>query len=272
VLSAAWLIAGTTAILAAAFVALRPRWWAHVIGAQWRSLAAALAAGTAAGVGGWLALALWQPMSRATLATAFALLHPFVPTVTTHPETFNIGTRDFNVFVSRQCSGSEGLGLMLVFTVMWLWLHRAHWRFPRALLLVPIGLASVWFVNCLRIAGLVFIGVTGAPEIALGGFHSQAGWIGFNAVAIGICLVARRMPWLTTADHRRDAAGATVNPTATYVLPFLALLAGAMLAALATGTFEWFYAIRVVAVTAVLWAFRERYRSMDWRCGWSAMG
>jgi len=54
-------------------------------------------------------------------------------------------------------------------------------------------------------------------------------------------------------------------------MPFLALLAGAMVSGLGTDTFEWFYPIRVVAVVAVLWYFRHRYRELDWRFGASAV-
>ena len=57
------------------------------------------------GVCVWLAAVLWQPMSRATLAVAFAMLHPFVPTVTADAETIELGTREFSVLVSRACSG-----------------------------------------------------------------------------------------------------------------------------------------------------------------------
>jgi exosortase E/protease (VPEID-CTERM system) len=212
-------------------------------------------------------------MSRATLGVAFALLHPFVPAATIDPETFRLGTREFSVLINKECSGVEGLALMLVFTSVWLWVHRMEWRFPRALLLVPIGLSLVWLFNCVRIAVLVFIGVAGAPGVAVGGFHSQAGWLGFNAVAISICLAARYVPWLTTADgSSAPESMATSNPTATYLMPFLALLGAGMISGLGTDTFEWFYPIRVVAVAAVLWHFRQHYRELNWRVGGAAVG
>ncbi|MEO8259756.1 MAG: CAAX prenyl protease-related protein [Acidobacteriota bacterium] len=328
-LAAAWLLTGAAVVTSAAFILLPPRAWAQLLRIRRTMLLGAVAvAGAAAGLG-WLATILWQPMSRATLLVAFTMLQPFVPTVTADPSTFRLGTPEFSVLVSRECSGAEGLGLMLAFTVTWLWLHRAEWRFPRALLLVPIGLSLVWLFNCLRIAGLVLIGAEGAPEIALGGFHSQAGWLGFNAAAIGICLAARRLPWLTVSSDGRRAkrlagcprdglksvpyeknaasgfrqtmtstvpdvqfgasgfsrtviselgdvkaasAATTSNPTATYLMPFLALLAGGMVSGLGTGTFEWLYAIRVAAVGAVLWSWRRSYREIDWRIGWGSIG
>ena len=216
-LAAGWLLAGATAVMAASFVGVRPQSWMFLLRAKWRILAGALAVAAAACGLGWPATFLWQPMSGAALAVSLAMLHPFVPTATADPATFTLGTPEFSVIVSRECSGAEGLGLMLAFTVSWLWLHRAEWRFPHAMLLVPIGLSVVWLLNCLRIAGLVFIGAAGAPEVALGGFHSQAGWLAFNVAAIGICLAARRVRWLTTAPGRRSAtvSASASNPTAT---------------------------------------------------------
>ena len=37
----------------------------------------------------------------------------------------------------------------------------------------------------MRIAALVLVGTRVSPEVALGGFHSQAGWLAFNALALG---------------------------------------------------------------------------------------
>jgi exosortase E/protease (VPEID-CTERM system) len=161
---------------------------------------------------------------------------------------------------------------MLVFITAWLWFHRAEWRFPRAFALVPVGLAGIWLLNCVRVAGLILIGVAGAPDIAVGGFHSQAGWVAFNAVALGTCLAARRVPWLL-----RDGAGqsasqsASSNPTAVYLLPFLAVLAGAMVGQLTSAGFEWLYGVRVVLSAAVLCYLIPKYRGLDWRISWQSI-
>src|SRR5580704_2578600 len=125
----------------------------------------------------------------------------------------------------------------------------------------------------MRMAALVLIGIAGAPDIALGGFHSQAGWLGFTAVALALCVVARRVPWLVRGgtDTSRSSSAEVSNPTAAYVVPFMALLAGAMVAQLGSGGFEWLYPIRVVGSAAALWYFGPRYRTLDWRIGWTSM-
>ena len=44
----------------------------------------------------------------------------------------------------------------------------------------------IWAANILRIAALIMLGSSGAADLAVGGFHSQAGWIAFNAVGLGL--------------------------------------------------------------------------------------
>ena len=51
------------------------------------------------------------------------------------PATFILGTPRFSIIVLKACSGMEGLGLVLVFTVVWLAYFRKESRFPQA----PLG-------------------------------------------------------------------------------------------------------------------------------------
>jgi CAAX prenyl protease-like protein len=118
----------------------------------------------------------------------------------------------------------------------------------------------------------------------LGGFHSQAGWIAFNAVALCFSLAARRLPWLTTTSRTTTGhMGSTTaplskdspdNPAATYLLPFLSILAVGMVTTAASGDFPWLYPLRFLAAAGALWFLRKRYAAVDWSFGWfgPAMG
>jgi len=120
---------------------------------------------------------------------------------------------------------------------------------------------------------LVLIGNAGARQIALGGFHSQAGWIAFSAVGVGFCLVIQRVPWFTTRPQSWESLGtATHNPTAAFLSPFLAIVATGMIAGAATaaGSLEWLYPLRFIAALGMLWVFRRSYASLSWRCDWLA--
>lgn len=268
--AAAWFLTGLTAAALGCCAVLRPSGCVALIRRAGRFAVYAAVAGIAATALGQAATLWMQPLTRLTFAVARMLLLPFLPDVTADPVKLTIGSPRFSVLIRPECAGFEGAGLMLAFAVTWLFLFRREYRFPHALLLVPAGTAVLWLVNAARIAALILIGNAGAPHLALGGFHSQAGWIAFNATALGTVILGRRIPWFTWPDRRaaRDSAASTAADSAVpYLAPFLAILAAGMLSQAAAAGFEWFYPLRVVAAVAVFWSYRRVYREMDWRFG-----
>jgi exosortase E/protease (VPEID-CTERM system) len=197
------------------------------------------------------------------------ILRPLVSGFTSEPSSLTIGTTRFAVSISPSCSGLEGAALMLVFGMGWLACFRRDYRFPHALVLLPAGVSAVWVLNCFRIAGLILIGNAGAAEIALGGFHSQAGWIGFNAVAVTGAVASSRVGWF---NRRRERRPAERNPVSPYLAPFLAILTASMLSgAMSAGSFEHYYVLRLPAAALALWWFRREYDIESWRPGWRAV-
>jgi exosortase E/protease (VPEID-CTERM system) len=162
------------------------------------------------------------------------------------------------------------MGLMLVFSISWLWYFRREYYFPRAFLIIPAALVLMFLLNAVRIAALVLIGDAGYPNVASVGFHSQAGWIAFNAVAFGVAVVSKHTPWLNRTARQANTIE-TDNPTAVYLLPLLAILAAGMLAHALSAGFDFLYPLRLVAAVGVLWAYRRHYRQMDWRFSWRAI-
>ncbi len=215
---------------------------------------------------------LWQPLTAVTFRLVAVLLRPFISDLIVDPATMGIGTQRFYVLVLEQCSGIEGAALMLIFTSLAIWLFRRECRFPHALLIVPAGVSLIWLLNAVRIAALVLIGNAGAPGIAMGGFHSQAGWIAFNAAALGCAFALRRIPWFAAPPTpRRKEHAAVENPTAWYLMPFLTILASAMVTrALASDGFEWLYPLRFFAAAGALFYYRRTYARLEWRIGWAA--
>ncbi len=149
--------------------------------------------------------------------------------------------------VSDICSGLEGVGLILTFSAAWLIYFRREYIFPRALLLIPLGVAAIFLLNVLRIAALMLIGNAGFTDAAIYGFHSQAGWIAFIAVACGMVLLSRRSAWLNRAALPADRSAAMHNPTAAYLMPLLAILAAGAVSRAFSGSFEYFYPLRLIA-------------------------
>lgn len=262
-----WLACAAAAVFCA-LVAMAPlQLWlkaARALGNIWfYSAAVALAAATAIP----FSQELWRSTAAATFELVRLMLLPILPGLTADPATRVLGTHRFAVEILEFCSGLEGMSLILVFTIAWLWYFRKEYRFPRALLLIPFGVTLMFGLNAVRIAVLVLIGNAGYPEVAEYGFHSQAGWIAFNAVAVGIAFWTRRSRWLNRSELPLGSAQSD-NPTAVFLMPFLAILAAGMLSHALSGRFEWFYPLRLFACVAVITLYRRRLAAIDWRWSW----
>lgn len=228
----------------------------------------------------------------AAFRSVHAVLRIFLPDIIGDAAAFTLGTPRFTVGILAGCSGVEGLGLVLVFTTIWLWYFRKENRFPQALLLIPCALACIWLFNILRLAALILIGNAGAPEVAMVGFHSHAGWIAFTIVALAFSLATQKLSWVrkipprdsspagntasgetsqgTSAPEELDEARGESAATAAYLVPFLAILGASFLSKAASGTFEWLYPLRFVAAVIAIWVFRSEYKKLNWRFGWVA--
>jgi exosortase E/protease (VPEID-CTERM system) len=156
------------------------------------------------------------------------------------------------------------MGLIVAFLSAYLWLQRRRLRFPYALALVPLGAVAAWVANVPRLVALVAIGNSWSRSVALGGFHSQAGWIAFIAVAFAIVVVAERLRYFAAGDSLRAASGP--NPAAAYLVPFLTAVAIGMLTAAFSDGFDVLYPLRVLAASGALWWFRSSYRGLAWNC------
>jgi exosortase E/protease (VPEID-CTERM system) len=213
-----------------------------------------------------------KPLISVTVRLVRILLSPFVSDLKVDPATGNLMSHRFHVIVTSECSGLEGAGMMLVFTVAWLYFFRKECRFPRVLFLVPLCIVVTWLLNSVRLAGLFLIGYAGAPGIAMGGFHSQAGWIAFCTIAFAFTLVLNRAPVLmkSGAPLPKPTARKIDTTTTYYLVPFLTILAASMVTHAASDGFEWLYPLRFVAAASVLWYFRREYGRLDWRISWAA--
>jgi exosortase E/protease (VPEID-CTERM system) len=265
---ALWLLLAMLAV-AALFAALAP-WtlWRHAVralGDVWW-YAGIAAAGAALAMGS--SQRLWTGMARVTFEAVYRLLDWLVPSLQVDPANLIIDTGRFAVVIAPVCSGLEGMGLMLAFCTALLLLFRREYIFARALLLVPAGLLLSFALNIARIAGLVLIGNAGHPEVAVYGFHSQAGWITFNAAAVGIAVVSLRSRWFSRGAAERQTAVTGDNPTAVYLLPYLAVILAAMLSRAVSGGFEGAYWLRLLLAGAALGYSLPRLRGTDWRFSW----
>jgi exosortase E/protease (VPEID-CTERM system) len=263
----AFTTAALTAAAAWALALLPVRGWVRVVVPTWDVWVVALGVAAVAVAVSRGTAGLWGDLSSPTLAVVRAVLGVFTDEVVCDPPARVVGTPAFIIRIGPECAGYEGLGLVTAFVGAFVWLRRAELQFPQALALVPVGLAAAWVANVGRIALLIGIGAGGWPAVAFGGFHSLAGWIVFNAVAVGVVALGRVWPF--RAGPRR-AAGRLVNPAAAYLVPFAVFLgAGLLTGAAVPDGFDRFYPVRVVLGLAALWEFRRSYARLGWSWSWS---
>jgi CAAX prenyl protease-like protein len=58
------------------------------------------------------------------------------------------------------------------------------------------------------------------------------------------------------------------NPTAAYLMPILAILAAGMASKAISGSFEYFYLLRVIAALWMYARYRWKFAELDWRWTW----
>jgi exosortase E/protease (VPEID-CTERM system) len=268
--------AGASAFFSTFLIFIRASFWKQLAGLAPRALAYGLLAAivtiglfnsTQRFVGLWMHL---------TFTVVYDCLLAIRSDVVADPTRFVLGTKTFNVEVAPACSGYEGVALMLAFGSVWLLFFRREFRFPQALLLIPGGMLAIWILNCVRLVSLILIGDAGAPQIALGGFHSQAGWIAFVGMAILFSILCQKVPGMAAAlpvhSTRSDANSIEKeDQTSAFLLPFLAILAAGMLAQSVSAGFEWFYPLRVFSAAAALFCYRRVYVGLRWRASWEAV-
>jgi exosortase E/protease (VPEID-CTERM system) len=247
------------------------RFWSQFIRQEVAVLLVAGLVGTGTWVSGQLTQEFWRPLAAATFWVVRNLLGLLYADIVLQPEKQIVGTSTFKVAIDPACSGYEGIGLIVLLLAMYLWLFRSQLRFPQVLILLPVGMLTIWVANAIRITTLIVIGSSISPTVATGGFHSQAGWISFLLIGLGFIAGAHRFPFFSTAPPVPPAVKHTALAAA-LLMPLLTLMTSMMVTTALSSGFDWLYPVRVVAVGAVLWSFREAYRQLDWSWSWVGVG
>jgi exosortase E/protease (VPEID-CTERM system) len=258
-----WLGLGAATLLLWSWTVAPVHVWRQMVRREYSSMLAA----SLVGVGVWgssqFTQELWHPLATATLWIVYSLLRLLYADVSYDLADYTIGTSAFEIVIAPSCSGYEGIGLITLFLALYLWLFRQHLRFPRALWLLPIGILTIWVTNAGRLATLIAIGTSISPAIAVGGFHSKAGWLAFLVVALGLMTVAHRVQLFALAQHPLRSTDTTTLATA-LLMPLLVMLGTMIVTAAVSHDFDWLYPVRASAMGVALWSFRRVYRQFTW--------
>ena len=258
-----WLAAGMV-MASALLLALAPaREWRRAFAREWPTLTVAVVLSVTIEVLATQAQRAWTELAFITFRLTASILSLYESDVAADPRDFVLRFDGFSVEIAKQCSGYEGIGLVVGFLLIYFWVFRRSLRFPNAYLLLPIGVSAIFVLNSVRIAALVSIGTHWSPELAVGGFHSRAGWLTFLVVTIGLMMLSHRSRFFFA---RRDTALAERRPSArlaaALLTPFIAAAAIGLAAAAFSSGPEWLYPLKVAAIALALWV----YRTSTWQC------
>lgn len=268
----AWLVSGASVVTAWLFMLATPESWGRLLVRERLTLLYAFCIGVlvwAAGIG---VQKLWRPLSDASMSGAYGLLKLVYPDAFQDAAKRLVGTNSFVVEMAPQCSGYEGIALVSAFVATYLWIFRRELRFPHSLALLPLGVVAIWLTNILRIALLIAVGSSLSPRIAAGGFHSQAGWIMFSMVSLGLVALAHRMFFFWRESTPRVTAYGGSGMAAPLIVPLLVFLAATMLVTSVSSEPMDYYLVGVVLALAALLYYRAAYRRLLWDFSWVAVG
>ncbi|HXK20624.1 MAG TPA: exosortase E/protease, VPEID-CTERM system, partial [Polyangiaceae bacterium] len=251
------LVVAGLAALCALFALLRALFGEHAekLG---RALLRAAATGAGLGILAWFlgvqTRPLWHVLAQVTLSAAASLLRLASQHVIVDAPSAALGVGSFEVTIAPECSGIEGMALVAVFLGGYVYRFREELRVRRALLLVVVAVALAWVANVMRIAALVSVGAWLSPAVALGGFHSKAGWVLSCALSLSLIFALHRSRLFARNPSRAESGGEHDNPTARYCVPFLSVAATGLVSGLwLTSELDELYGLRVVAGMVALW-------------------
>ena len=214
---------------------------------------------------------LWEPLSTITLFSSHWILSLFFENLYIDAEKYYLGLEFFIVEISDVCSGLEGLVISMFTTGIYLFFLRKELHFPLVLILLPIAAAISILFNIIRITALVLIGAFYSPEIAIGGFHSVAGWIAAIFVAATIVFIFSNLTIFNKENIDKTVVVKDIvedeNPDLAWamLLPFIVFLFITLTSQIflekADGTFhfDYLYPIKAIAGAILLAYFWKIY-------------
>jgi exosortase E/protease (VPEID-CTERM system) len=184
-------------------------------------------------------------------------------TVMSDPKQSSIGIGGFGVVVGWGCSGIAGMVMVSAVMAGYILASKKRLKIGGALMLIPLAAGLSWALNAVRITVLLLIGAHVSPQLAVDGFHSNAGWIAFCTLSAAMLFIAENMSWI----HRRTAPVAApttsvlTDPTVAQIAPFVVLLLSSLLSGAVFLQPESGYPLRFFSMAAALLLFWNRYRA-----------
>lgn len=262
-----WILGSSFAVLGAALWLAPPQQWRRWSVANRRVLLPFVAFSVVVPDLANLALPLWdmQILTSATFSAVAAMLDLVGNSVHVDSSNWIIGLEGFLVAVGEPCSGIEGLVLTGGFIGLYGLLFRKDLHLLRYWTIVlPLGLAASWALNAVRIFALVVIGARISPELAVGGFHSYAGWMFFSLLAFLLVWLIHVVGFIHVRSEAASAPQVGQEAYVSQITPITVFFVTGVVASSLTSDVDLAFPARALVLGAALGVFWRQYR--DLRC------
>ena len=256
------LLAGMVFFSCSLLVTTTKNWW-NFIQREKTTILVAVLGGTLIFLCSLWARQYWGSLSGFTLNSSKTMLSWFYDEVIFDEARRNLGVRSFWVNIAPVCSGIEGMVLAFSTSAIYLFLSRHYLKFPRALVLLPLACIISIALNLVRIVALIVIGAEYSPALAIGGFHSVAGWITSVLVALLIVFVFSNWTWIQAAP---DSAKRVLRRfddsylSIATLVPFVIFAGVSLISGIFNSGFDFIYPLKVILVSAAITFFWHRYQ------------
>ena len=140
-------------------------------------------------------------------------------------------------------------------------MQRELLHFKRALLIIPIAIIGMFFLNAVRLVILVAIGHFYSSDLALNGFHSVGGWFNLLFVLIASLWTLNNFQWFLKGcapTSPRVKGWGEIE----FLYPLMFLIAASLLMKVFTVDFQWLYPIPIFAATYLIFYYRDKFNKI----------
>jgi len=148
---------------------------------------------------------MWRFFSEAVTIALFLMLRPFYDIFVSFGESGGpvLAVGDFAVSIGSPCSGIDSMLLFIAFFTAIFALDYHKLRKGRYAIFFIIGFIGVIAVNILRLFALMLVGIHISPEIAVGFFHTNAGWVLFILYFLAYYWLIKRWIYKTPGIQKK---------------------------------------------------------------------
>jgi len=258
-----WITLVVITLVSWSLIITRLNSWGKFIIAEKKSILVAILVGFLVLVSGFYFQQFWGSMTELTFGATQFLLEIFYDDIFVDIPQSKLGINKFWVHIAPICSGIEGAVIAVSVAALYLYFSKEHLKIPHAFILLPIAAIISIFLNIIRITLLIILGEEISPALAIGGFHSVAGWISAVLVSLLIVFVFSHWSWIqkVTLNNQSYTQQTLDSKLAQAILiPFVIFAVMTLFGKIFDDGFDYFYPVKIIITLGVVIYFWKYYQ------------